>query len=153
LLDSNLSVLLSVGSVGVARIRTHKRLSGYEDADYDLLREILRTGSGVVFIPHVVSETSGLARQTGSPLREHVTLSLRALLENADEFYVASREAGRDLVYPRLGITDAALLCALRAQQDITLLTADHDLYLAAMHRRLDAVNFNHVREQQGGYR
>jgi len=48
--------------------------------------------------------------------------------------------------YDQLGLTDAVLLTL--SENKCTILTVDLDLYLAALRKRLTAINYNHVRDQ-----
>ncbi len=61
------------------------------------------------------------------------------------EISIKSADALNDPDYLRLGLTDAAILTALSDQ--VALLTADLDLYLAALERRHRATNFGHLRD------
>jgi hypothetical protein len=60
------------------------------------------------------------------------------------ERFIESRVAASQSEFLRLGLTDAALLQA--ADEPATLLTADVDLYLAAVKRGFKAENFNYLR-------
>lgn len=69
---------------------------------------------------------------------------LRELAERSAEIYHQSRLVAADPRFPDLGLTDAAILMAARAQ--CLVLTADLALYLELQARGIDAINFNHVR-------
>lgn len=64
------------------------------------------------------------------------------MIGSTDEIYVASRRAGEQAAFLRLGIADSALLDVLAP--DNVLLTSDLDLYLEAMRQGQEAVNFIH---------
>lgn len=149
LIDSNLSVLLCVGLADTGLIRSHKRLGSYDETDFDILKEIVDGASELVICPNVASETFNLTRQIGGPARNQIAEVLRGVIEEAREVYVESRNAAQDPNYLRLGLTDVVLLCMLDAQESLILVTADHNLHVAAASRRLAAVNFNHLRERR----
>ena len=68
------------------------------------------------------------------------------LIEQSPEIVVASVDAARHDVFPRLGLTDAALLDVVSV--DAPLLTVDLDLYVAALASGDEAaINFNHWRD------
>jgi hypothetical protein len=147
-LDANVLVLLVVGMASASYISRHKRLRAYTEADYHLLTTLLPTFSRIVVTPHTVAETSNLAGQIAEPARTHVFEVLAALLQEAVEVYVQSRDAAKLPAFRRLGATDAALL--LVTDGTGVLLTADLDLYLEAGRLGRQVVNFTHVIEANG---
>jgi hypothetical protein len=60
LVDTNLLVLLIVGSVNRERVSQFKRTSDYSPADWDLLIGILEQISRRYTLPHVLAEVSTL---------------------------------------------------------------------------------------------
>jgi len=153
LLDSNLSVLLCVGLVGMAHIRAHKRLNGqYDETDFVLLRLVIERSRRLVVCPNVATETSNLVRQSGIGLRQAAAEMQRRLIKDAQEFYFESGLAVDDPDYLRLGVTDAVLLQLLAANQELVLLTVDLDLYLAGANRSLNVFNFNHIRNERADF-
>ena len=144
-IDANLIVLFVVGSVGRELIARHRRTRTFAVEDYDrLIRAISRVDSLWV-TPNTLTEASNLLGQHGEPQRSQLLLKLRALIEQSTESVVASVDAVRHDLFPRLGLTDAALLEVVSA--DVPLLTVDLDLYVAALAGGNDAaINFNHWR-------
>ena len=144
-IDANLIVLLIVGSVGRDLIARHRRTRIFTIEDYDrLTRAISRVGN-IRVTPNTLTEASNLLGQHGEPQRSQLLLKLRVLIEQSREIVVASVDAARRDAFPRLGLTDAALLEVVSA--DAPLLTVDLNLYLAALASGDDAaINFNHWR-------
>ena len=144
-IDANLIVLLVVGLVGRELIARHKRTRTFTVEDYDrLTRAISRVGN-IRVTPNTLTEASNLLGQHGEPQRSQLLLKLRALIEQSPETVVASVDAARRDVFPRLGLTDTALLEVVSA--DAPLLTVDLDLYVAALAGGDEAaINFNHWR-------
>ncbi len=140
--DANLLVLLIVGLASESYITRHKRLKAYSVADYRLLRRLISAYSQIIVTPNTVTETSNLVRNIAEPARTHILQVLGVLLEQAEERYVASRDAARHRDFLRLGITDATLLND--SLQSSVLLTSDLDLYLAADSAGHTVVNFIH---------
>ena len=155
-IDANLLVLLIVGTTGRHLIAKHKRLKSFLESDYDhLIQRIARTtppdaatepaAVGAVRVtPNTLTEASNLLAQHQEPERSQFFKTLRVLIENSSETVVASADASRTSAFPRLGLTDAALLEVV--SPETPLLTVDLDLYLAAAKRdHRAAVNFRHL--------
>ena len=143
--DANLLVLLVVGSVDRELIARHRRLRQFTDADYDVLRRMVREAGRVFVTPNTLTEASNLLAQHREPDRSDLLGGLRALIEESEEIVVRSAEAASNAEYVRLGLTDAALLEAVTA--DTPVLTADLDPCRAAWRKEPDAaVNFAQYR-------
>jgi hypothetical protein len=144
-LDTNLLILLVVGSVSQRLVTTHKRLAAYGLDDWRLLLDSLGD-SEIVITPNAMTEASNLIVQgVREPHRSELRRALRDLICGAEERYARSAEASAAPEYDRLGLADAAWLETIA--DDTELLTVDLDLYLAASHRGLKARNFNHLRD------
>lgn len=148
-LDANLLVLLAVGLVSRDSILRHKRLRAYSPDDFDLLRELIGPANRIVATPNSITEASNIAGYgLHEELRAHVYRRLGAIIEALDERYEPSSLVIKEPEYTRLGISDCAWLRCLEISTP--LLTVDVELYVAALHRKLTALNFNHYREQRG---
>ena len=145
-IDSNLLVLLTVGSVGRELIAKHRRLREYTAEDYQILRNLLRTVDRIFVTPNTLTETSNLLAQHGEPERSLFFDRLRFIIHESEEVVVTSEEASRNSAFNRLGLTDAALLEAVTDETPV--LTVDLGLYLAALEKSdRAAVNFTHHRD------
>ena len=145
-IDTNLLILLVVGSVGRDLIAKHRRLEGYTGEDYDALMDLLGQTNRTFVTPNTLTEASNLLGQHGEPERSLFFQTLQSLIHQSQEIVVASVEASRNHSFTRLGLTDAALLEAITSERP--LLTVDLDLYLEAIRISHDAaVNFTHFRE------
>jgi hypothetical protein len=148
LLDSTVFILYLVGCTDRSFIRTHKALrdSAYSEEDFDLLIDYLRGAEQLLVTPHVLAETSNLAKRILPPARDAVYLFLREIVARLNEVGEPSSVAMQRTEFVRLGLTDAALL-NVAARPEVTLLTADLDLYLAALSSGYRAVNFAHLQD------
>lgn len=144
ILDAQLLVLLIAGLAGPHYVRRHKRLAAFDGRDFELLQGLLARAATVVVTPHVLAEASNLVRQIGEPARSEMTATLGRLTQGMVERHVPATSAMAGEAFLRLGLTDAALLAIDEAQ--LTLLTADTDLYLAASRAGRPVENFNFVR-------
>ena len=144
-LDTNLLVLLVVGSVGRELISKHRRLREYSTEDYDILSELIEGTDQLFVTPNTLTETSNLVSQHGEPERTLLMKRLQYLIHESREIVVASVDASSNAKFESLGLTDAALLETITA--DTPLLTVDLSLYLAAIESGEErAVNFNPYR-------
>ena len=146
-IDANLLVLLVVGITGRHIVGKHRRTVDFTPEDYDLLARMLETSSEILVTPNILTEASNLLAQHREPQRTQLMAELRTLIDRSDETFVPSDQAAGHRHFPRLGLTDAALLSVVSG--DWPLLTVDLDLYIAASHTDpRAAVNFNHLRDQ-----
>lgn len=143
-LDSNLLVLLVVGTASRDYIGRHRRLRDYDESDFDLLLGVIAPASQIIVTPNTLTETSNLVSQISEPARTHIAAAFWLLVTTFDERYIASTRAAKQAEFPRLWLTDSVLLDELANSH--VLLTADLDLYLAASRKGYSAINFNHLR-------
>ena len=142
-LDSNLLVFLLVGSVDRGLISRHRRSRRFSPDDYDRLLALLDPLDTVLVTPNTLTEASNLLSSSDDP---RPMACLRALIEETEEIVVASRAAARNRMFPRLGLTDAALLETVSAETP--LITVDFDLYGAALAKGEGvAFNFTHFQD------
>jgi hypothetical protein len=146
-IDANLLILLIVGLVDRALIAAHKRTRNFEAADFDLLLEVLGKYDQIVVTPNVLTEASNLVGQVAEPRKTAVMVQLATLVGTQREEYRASAEVVAHPDFVRLGLSDCALLKV--TDEGMPLLTADLDLYLAALRTSDVAVNFNHLRQER----
>lgn len=127
-------------------ISKHKRLRGaYTAEDYDILIDLISPVDRVFVTPNTLTETSNLLAHHAEPERSQLFDKLRTLIQESEEIVVASEDASGNSAFGRLGLTDAALLELITTESP--LLTADLDLYLAALAKGNEAaVNFTHHR-------
>jgi hypothetical protein len=140
-----LLVLFVVGTASRSYISRHKRLKAYTETDFELLLSLLSAGKETVVTPNTLTETSNLIRQIGEPAKSHISEVFSRLVSAIDETYVPSKRAIERSEFRAIGLTDSALLEILSVAH--FLLTADLDLYLAALAQGVPAGNFNHIRE------
>ena len=139
--DSNLLVLLVVGSVDRGQVGKHRRAQSFTPEDYDRLLRMINALKRVLVTPNTLTEASNLLKSRN----DHRFLDrLRLVIEESEEIVVVSAAAARNTAFPRLGLTDAALLEAVSEERP--LITADFDLFWAASSKgRNAALNFTHL--------
>ncbi len=127
-IDTNLLVLLLVGSVDRNLIARHRRTRNFVPEDYDRLIAMIDTLDRVFVTPNTLTETSNLLNGS-QDLR--LMKQLNILTQQAVEVYVSSQVAANNGVFNHLGLTDAVLLEAISVSRP--LITVDFDLYGAAL--------------------
>jgi hypothetical protein len=142
--DTNLFVLLLVGSVNTRRIRDFKRTQDFTVEDFRTLSALVDWfGTPLVTTPRVLSQVSDLTDLSG---REAAVIRqvFKTTIELAQETYDTAKQLVQHLLFERFGLGDApvASVCA----RDVVVLTADVQLQIALGCLGLDAINFNHVR-------
>jgi hypothetical protein len=143
LVDTNLLVLLLVGTVNRQRILNFKRTGDFTPEDYDLLVRLVVWFGKIFSTPHVLSQVSDLTDLTGHELTA-VRAIFKALVEQIEEEYDVSQTLMKDPLYQRFGLTDSAIgaVCC----RGILVVTTDSRLHVALQERNIDALNFNHIR-------
>ena len=130
IIDTNLLVLLVVGSARRDWVARHRRLDSFTVEDYDLLVELLTDAEKIWVTPNALAETSNLLGFAGKDDGGPISDALHRLIDSCVEVYVPSRTAAYRAEYERLGLNDAALLELVSSSRP--LLTVDIKLYLAA---------------------
>lgn len=142
-LDTNLLLLLIVGSLDRQLIAKHKRTRKFTPDHYDTLRDFLSSYPAISVTPNVITETSNLLRQTNEETARRLLAVLKRFLPNFAERFVASTDAAGVSGFLFLGITDAAILHS--PPPDSVLLTDDLTLYVQAGRLGRTAINFTHL--------
>jgi hypothetical protein len=146
ILDTNLLILLTVGAYKPAMIDKHKRTTKvFSIEDFELLKMILGQYQKMVFLPSILVETSNLLSQIGDPDKTAILKVFAELIKRYDEVYLESQLAVQAGHFLTLGLTDSLILETLNG--DFELLTVDHKLHIQAVSTGLNAVNFNHLRQ------
>ncbi len=141
-IDTNLLVLLVVGSVDREQVGKHRRARMFTPDDYDFLLRVIGTLKRVFVTPNTLTEASNLLE---SRRDRRFLKRLRLVVERSEEVVVASVNAVRHTEFSRLGLTDVVLLESVSARRP--LITTDLDLYCAALAKGEEAAfNFTHHR-------
>jgi len=148
LVDTNLLVLLAVGTVNRNRIETFKRTRQYTENDFDLLVRVLNNFERLFTVAHVLAEVSNLTDLPGAE-RLQARLVLKATISLLQEADLTSTRAAEDILYRDLGLVDAAIGAVARAN-NCAVVTDDLDLYLRLSRDEVRVFNFTHLRAQAG---
>jgi hypothetical protein len=146
LIDANLLTVLLVGLLGAGEVERFKRTRSFTTKDAIGIDDLLRGFGWICTTPHVIAEVSNLLDWLDRDKRHRAFDLLAAFIRTRRELSIPATDIVESPVYLKLGITDAGLFIAARAQK-LVLLTADLPLYHHASGLNLDAINFNHIRE------
>lgn len=139
-IDTNLLILLLVGSVSRTLVERHKRTRNFIPEDYDRLSMLVDSLDRVFVTPNTLTETSNLLNRSQDV---RLMKRLKLLINYSKEVYVDSQVAVNNRHFNQLGLTDATLLEAISEERP--LITVDFDLYGAALSRGQNfAYNFTH---------
>lgn len=144
--DTNLLVLLLVGSVNPNRILNFKRTQNFTREDFRVLSKLVAWfGNPLVTTPHVLSQVSDLTDLGG---REGILgrQRFRSRVEVIEERYDEARRLVLHPLFERFGLGDASI--AAVCERNIVVLTADVQLQIGLACMGLDAIDFNHVRSR-----
>ena len=149
LVDTNLVVLLAVGTVNRRRIEAFKRTRQYTIRDFDLLLRVLGNWKSLYTVPQVMAEVSNLTDLTG-PERQQVRYVLKNAISEATEVSISSVHAAEEPSFWSLGLVDAAIAAVARKHK-CAVLTDNLDLYLRLQRDDVAVINFTHLRAQVFG--
>lgn len=129
-LDTNLLVLLAVGSVGREQVGRHRRTRRFSAEDYDRLLRFVEGQDRVFVTPNTLTEASNLLESRGDArfLRQ-----LRHLIDTSCEVVIASATAAASPHFVQFGLADTALLEAISSRAP--LLTVDLSLFAAGLRK------------------
>jgi rRNA-processing protein FCF1 len=153
LLDTNLLLLLLLGSIDLRQIETNKRVSKYSAHEFWLLQEFIRDAHSLVTTEHINSQTSDLgAGSLDRRYRSDFLNLLQAMHDAGADNPMKTSETIQPIVslesdiVRKLGVADAGIINTAR-EKSCVILTDDLQLYLMAQRRGVEAVNFSHLLE------
>lgn len=143
LLDTNLLLLMVVGSYAPPRIASFKRTRVYSLEDFQLLHGLVSQFETRWTTPNILTEVDNLARQL--PSAEHQALSLAAH-QIASVTNETSRRSSYVMALPsyaKFGLSDSV---SILLAEECLVVSDDLPLchYITGTGR--DALNFNHLR-------
>lgn len=142
--DTNLLILLIVGTCDIKRITKFKRTNKYMEDDYELLARFVRFFDNIVTSPNILTEACNLCQTLNAETDHALYRAFSQIIASLNECYVASVNVLGERAFFTLGISGSVILDLCK--QGRLLLTDDLPLYGYITSLGLDAVNFNHVR-------
>lgn len=145
ILDTNLLLLHWCASFEPALIGTFKRLNTFTVGDVTTLQSLLESFSVLCTTPHVLTEVSNLANSLKLRDKRDWASHLSEQIETVAEEWISAKEIATEPMF-HLGITDA---CLCRLASKYVILTIDFPLSNYLETKKLNVINFNHLREMQ----
>ncbi len=141
--DTNLLLLFWLGSYDQDLVGG-KRLRQYTLEDFDLICQLVKPLSTLVVTPHVLTEVVNLTGHLSEGVAQECRAEIAGAILASEERTSMSAQIARRAEFPRLGLTDSALLEL--ASGGTLLLTDDLPLYLAACKADYPVLYFTHLR-------
>jgi hypothetical protein len=126
-------------------VRTFKRLNSFSGEDIELLHRTLKLFSAISTTPHVLTEVSNLANSLPQWRKEDWADHFACQVGIVEEKWTPAKAIVQNPAI-FLGLTDAAL-CMLASTH--VVLTIDFPLSNFLESRKLNVLNFNHLRASQ----
>ncbi len=142
--DTNILLLLVVGSYDRSLISRFKRTLMYTQEDYDLAAAFVGLFEHLVTTSSVLTEVSNLAGQLGSAAREQCFAFFARFIELLQEQHIPSVMLAGLSEFPRFGLTDSGVLQLARGE--MIVLTDDLRLAHHMEQHGLPILNFTHLR-------
>ncbi len=143
LIDTNLMVLIAVGSYRIDRIATFKRTIQYTSEDYQLMMRIMIHFERRITTPHILTEVDNLTRQLPEAEHQALAQTMARLIANLFEIHIPATDAIQTRNYPRVGLTDCV---TISASNEVLTITDDFQLSGLLSQLGRDVVNINHIR-------
>ena len=144
LVDSNLLLLLFIGSYEKELIPKFKRTDKFLIEDFETLLNFLNFFQQIVTTPNVLTEVSNLANQLPEHTKAGFYSLFHSLIAHWNEQFISTSRLLSDAQLRILGIADLSI--SALAARPILVLTDDFRLAGKLQQRGLDVVNFNHLR-------
>ena len=144
LIDTNLLILLLVGSYNEDMISSFKRTTNYTVEDYRYLKVFLTGFEKHFYTPNILTEITNLTDSINSEPNFFFFQHMKYVLSAFKEESVSSDEIMQLKSFLKFGLTDA-LNCKL--SDKYLVLTDDLRLYSYLANQGLPAINFNHIRD------
>ncbi len=144
LIDTNLLVLLVVGSTDREFISRHKRTKSFIPRDYDELTRLLSGSRELWVTSHCLAETSNLLKQTDKTKAQILLHTLAAYCDIARESHIPKETVFGYENYRRLGVTDTGFIYS--SETVSRSITVDFNLYIELSNLGREVINFHHIR-------
>lgn len=148
-LDTNLFLLLLVGSIDTALLSKSSKTCKFDKSDFERLHRFSSAFSRHVTTPPIITEACNLLDTLNKQNGSRVFLEMRAYLERVKESRSESSHLSKLPTFLALGLADSSLFAL--ATKNILILTDDLNLYGNIVSRRYPAVNFHHLTDLNQG--
>src|SRR5262249_27902584 len=124
LIDTNLMVLIAVGTYNRFRVGTFKRTIQYTLDDLEMMLRIIAYFDRRFTTPNILTEVDNLPRQLPEAEHEPLTAAFAQLVSRQFEIYMQSHQTTQHAAYSRLGLTDC-VTAMVAAERNALIITDD----------------------------
>ena len=143
-IDTNILLLLIVGTANRKRISQFKRTQQFLPEDYDLLIKLINLFPKIIITPNILTEVNSLTNQIGEPERSKCFAIFAQLISEIEEIALSSQEIVKNNGFIKFGLTDCGIIELSKNQY--LVLTDDFKLFNYLQKLGIDSINFNHLR-------
>ncbi len=143
-IDTNILLLLIVGTANRKRISQFKRTQQFLPEDYDLLIKLINLFPKIIITPNILTEVNSLTNQIGEPERSKCFAIFAQLISEIEEIALSSQEIVKNNGFIKFGLTDCGILEL--SQNQYLVLTDDFKLFNYLQKLGIDSINFNYLR-------
>lgn len=145
LLDTNVLLVLLVGSVDEKLVGNVSRLRGYDAEDFRRLSDLVSNANRIVMTPHIAVETWNLADNMlyGSHKKSFMN-AFGSLMIRSEERWTKTVEICKARHFSRLGVADTGIAIIKRRRP--VVITDDSGLFRALGELGHRCINFTHLR-------
>ena len=146
LVDSNLLLLFLVGLALPDTFTTFKPIAnqGFVEEDFERLCNITSRFKILATTPHILAEVSNHSDKLKGENYHNFCHLVRSRVHSWQERFKESAKLCKQDAFISLGLTDAAIEEA--ASGNFLVLTVDADLAVHLKKRKVDVINYNHIR-------
>jgi hypothetical protein len=144
IVDTNLFLLLIVGSINPSKISEFKRTDNYSAVDFEFLMKFL-SHFKIFTTPNIWTEVNNLTEGFGKIQPIEYQALFKILTTETYESYVHSRKI-IELDSFKFGLSDSSIYQL--AEMGFIILTDDMDFYQYAINNDRIAINFSHLRTE-----
>ena len=142
LLDSNLLLLLVIGTYDLRLVDTFKRVSNYSASDFAILARLISGFRNLLATPHVLTEVSNLANSLPWSIKADWFNHFSRRITRLEERHIPAANLASLPEFSVFGLTDAALF---ELAKSTLLVTADERLASHLRRRELFVLGFNEI--------
>lgn len=127
LVDTNCLIIYVLGIINPILINTNKNTSIYDESDFYLLLELIKSPDNLLILPNIWTEVDNLLNRNLTGNNKYLYFErIKSVMQENVEKYIESIEATNDANFYQLGITDTLIL--KEAKNCELLITSDGDL-------------------------
>lgn len=143
--DTNIFILLVVGSIGKEHISLFKRTKEFTVEQYEFLQTLLLQQNQFVISSHVITEASNLLESFSFRKQPIGLIQLKEFINNSVELYSEATQLVQNNSYLKFGLSDASIeeLC----KKEVVVFTVDLPLYGYLYNQSFEVYNLNHIIE------